>query len=167
MDETTMSLHPPLRACWMKKGQQKRIPAPGYQQRRHWFGGYNWRSDELWSIHSAKRNSEAFVHFIEYLMTEVYPYKKIVLVMDNASFHKSALAHAVLDLFAERLQLIWLPKFSPFLNPIERFWQHLKDLTNVNSLHNSLQALIDCTQYHLQQQNNLTYSHRFTFCKDL
>jgi transposase len=167
MDETTMSLHPPLRCCWMKKGKQKLIPAPGYQQRRHWFGGYNWCSDEVWSIHCTRRNSKGFVLFIEYLMTKIYPTKKVVLVMDNASFHKSAMAQAALDLFKDRLQIIWLPKYCPFLNPIERFWQHLKVLSNVNRLHDSLQSLIDCTEHHLQEQNDLTYSERFTFCKNL
>ena len=162
-----MSLHPPLGSCWMKRGQRKLVPAPGQQERRHWFGGYNWRSDEVWTIHHARRNSEGFALFIEHLMTKIYPNQKIVLVMDNASFHKSAMAQAVLSLFEDRLQLIWLPKYCPFLNPIERFWQHLKSLANVNRLHNSLQALIDCTQYHLQAQNDLMYSERFTFCKNL
>lgn len=167
MDETTMSLHPPLHSCWMKRGQQKLIPAPGKQAREHWFGGYNWRSDEVWTTHHARRNSESFVLFIEYLMMTIYPNHKVVLVMDNASFHKSALAQAALSLFEDRLSIIWLPKYCPFLNPIERFWQHLKTLANVNRLHKSLQTLIDCTENHLQNQNDLAYSERFTFCKNL
>jgi len=34
MDETALSLDPPLRACWMKVGLQRRIPAtrPGTKQ---------------------------------------------------------------------------------------------------------------------------------------
>lgn len=167
MDETTMSLHPPLRHCWMKKGQQKRVPAPGYQQCHHWFGGYNWRSDEIHSIPWSRRNSEGFVLFLEHLMTRIYPTQKILLVMDNACFHKSAMAQAGLALFDDRLQIIWLPKYCPFLNPIERFWQHLKGLANVNSLHDSLLSLIACTEHHLQQQIDLSFSERFTFCKNL
>ncbi len=100
-------------------------------------------------------------------MTRIYPTQKVLLVMDNASFHTSAMAQAALSLFQDRLQVIWLPKYSPFLNPIERFWQHLKGLANVNRLHDSMQSLINCTEYHLQAQNDVIYSERFQFCKDL
>lgn len=160
-----MSLHPPLRCCWMKKGEQKLIPAPGKQENHHWFGGYNWRTDEVFAIDHPKRNSEGFARFIEHLMTGVYPNQKVILVLDNASFHKSRMSHAVLSLFEDRLQLIWLPKYSPFLNVIERFWQHLKDLANVNHLHTSLQALIDCTNHHLQTQNDFNNTKRFNYTK--
>ena len=98
-------------------------------------------------------------------MTVIYPDQKVILVLDNASFHKSRMAQAVLSLFEERLQLIWLPKYSPFLNMIERFWQYLKDLANVNHLHSSLQALIDCTNYHLRTQNDFDNPKRFTYAK--
>jgi hypothetical protein len=40
MDETTLSLDPVLRACWMKMGVQKRIPLPANQEKKrcHVFG---------------------------------------------------------------------------------------------------------------------------------
>jgi len=47
MDETTLGLHPVLRACWMKKGTQKRIDTPGQQQWHHLFGAYNFLTDEV------------------------------------------------------------------------------------------------------------------------
>jgi len=47
VDETTLNLHPPLRACWMKCGQQKRVPAPGTPEMHHVFAAYNWQTDNL------------------------------------------------------------------------------------------------------------------------
>ncbi|MBC6938022.1 MAG: hypothetical protein DWB42_19645, partial [Chloroflexi bacterium] len=44
LDETSLSLHPILRRCWMKRGQRKRIPAPGTPEFCHVFGAYNWRT---------------------------------------------------------------------------------------------------------------------------
>lgn len=35
VDETTVTLDPPLRACWMKQGQQRRIPATRPGQNRN------------------------------------------------------------------------------------------------------------------------------------
>lgn len=162
-----MRLMSSLRRCWMKRGQQKRIPTPGQQQKVHVFGGYNWCDDTLCTIQHPKANSDGFCRFIEHLMLTAYPHQKVVLVMDNARIHTSHLSQAMLSLFDQRLQVVYLPKYCPFLNPIERFWQHLKFLSNSNRLHDSLDALASCIDFHLQQQNDLDFPLRFTFSKHL
>jgi transposase len=50
--------------------------------------------------------------------------EKTVIVMDNASFHRKGR----LSLLAEKggFRLIFLPPYSPELNPIEHFWAWLK-----------------------------------------
>lgn len=151
----------------MKRGQQKRIPTPRQQQKVVVFGGYNWRDDQVCSIQHPKADSEGFCRFIEHLMLEAYPQQKVVLVMDNASIHTSAISQAMLSLFEHRLQVVYLPKYCPFLNPIERYWQHLKTLANSNRLHDSLDALASCVNFHLQQQNDPDFSSRFAFSKNL
>ena len=161
-----MILQPPLRGCWMRQGQQKRVDTPGQQAQIHYFGGYNWATDEVLGCCHVRRNSEGFCAFLDHLMVQVYPTEKIILVMDNASFHTSAMSQAALSLYEDRLQVIYLPRYCPFLNPIERFWQHLKQLVNVNRLHRSLDDLIQCLAFHLSQQNDLQYDGRFTFSKD-
>ena len=166
MDETSLRLHPPLRQCWMKKGQQKTIPAPGKQEHVHYFGAYDWQTDEVHGTTHPKRNSEGFCQFLDYLMNTVYPQQKVIMVMDNASFHTSGMSQAALSLYAPRLQVIYLPTYCPFLNPIERYWQHLKLLVNVNRLHRHLADLLNCLEYHIQLQNDPTHSRRFTFCKN-
>lgn len=167
MDETTLSLHPPLRCCWMKKGQQKRIDTPGQQQSVHVFGGYDWATDQVHSIHHPQRNSEGFCRFLDHLMNTVYPQQKVILVMDNARIHTSHMSQAALSLYENALQVVYLPKYCPFLNPIERFWQHLKTRVNANRLHRSLQDLIACAEQQLDQQNDIQNDNRFTFSKNL
>lgn len=167
MDETTLSLHPPLRCCWMKKGEQKRIDTPGQQQSVHVFGGYDWQSDQVRGIHHPKRNSEGFCRFLDYLLNEVYAQQKVIMVMDNARIHTSKMSQAALSLYAEQLQVIYLPKYCPFLNPIERFWQHFKTLVNANRLHACLEDLITCAELHLDWQNDMQNNERFTFCKNI
>jgi transposase len=167
MDETTLSLHPPLRCCWMKQGEQKRIETPGQQESVHFFGGYNWQSDQVHGVHHPKRNSEGFCRFLDHLMNEVYPQQKVILVMDNASIHTSRLSQAALSLYDTFLQVVYLPKYCPFLNPIERFWQHLKALANANRLHGCLADLITCAEHHLVNQNDMQNQERFTFSKNI
>ena len=69
--------------------------------------------------------------------------------------------------YEDTLQVVYLPKYCPFLNPIERFWQHLKKLVNANRLHRSLLDLITCAEQQLEWQNDLLNLLRFTFSKDL
>jgi len=107
----------------MKIGQQKRVPAtrPGAKQKRHIFGGYNWLKDVVaWTV-SMTKNSSAFIAFLEELLIKHYPGKQIILVMDNASYHKSASALAALSLFEDRVIVIWLPPYCSDLNQIECF----------------------------------------------
>lgn len=169
MDEVSLDLEPPLHACWMKQGQQKIIPAlqPGTKQHRHILGAYGWNTDEVcWKVTNWK-NSQAFIEFIEYLFVECYPTGRIVLVMDNVSYHKSAAVLAALSLFEHRVLIIWLPPYCPELNLIERYWKHLKDLACANKLHHSIEEVVLSAEYMLSQQNDPASPLRLTFSKDL
>jgi transposase len=46
--------------------------------------------------------------------------KRVVLILDNASWHKSK------SLIWHHIEPKFLPAYSPDFNPIERLWQHLK-----------------------------------------
>jgi transposase len=85
--------------------------------------------------------------------------------MDNATYHKSAATCAALSLFDDRVHVLWLPAYCPLLNPIERFWLHLKRLACANKLYSSLNDLIARVEAALLQQNLLTYPARFIFEK--
>jgi hypothetical protein len=101
MDETALSLDPILRACWMKMGEQKRVPLPTNQEKKrcHLFGAYNWFNDHIdWMITQWK-NSDTFITFLERLEVEKHPTDRNILVLDRASCHKSAATLAALSLF--------------------------------------------------------------------
>jgi len=165
MDETILSLHPPLRACWMRRGQQKKIPTPGIQKRVHVFGAYRWEDDTLTWITAERRNSLSFIAFLEHLFIERYPTGFFILVLDNASFHKSAASLAALSLFEQRVKVIWLPPYCSTLNPIERFWLYLKDQVCINKLFPNLDDLRQAVEDQLASHNSCKGSKRFTFSK--
>jgi len=160
MDETTVSLHPPLRRCWMRRGQRKAIPALGTPRYRHVFGALNWRTQNVEWITVGRKNTDGFISFVEHLLTVCYPTQRLVLVLDNASYHRSYAALAALSLFRDRLQVIWLPKYCPYLNPIERFWLHLKNLVSANQLHLDVGALEGAIAHAVDNQNTLGHPGR-------
>ena len=153
----------------MKVGVQKRIPLPANREKKHChvFGAYNWISNQVdWMIAHWK-NSETFITFLEHLLVDKYPTGRLVLVLDRASYHKSAAALAALSLFEHRIMIIWLPAYCTELNPIERFWRHLKDLACANQLWSSMEEVIEKVEQVLHQQNALDYEYRFRLSKNI
>jgi transposase len=168
VDESTVNLEFPIRACWMKRGQQKRLDAPpGPQGFYHVIGAYNWLTDHLSHQFIEHKNSSTFIEFLDYLMMEVYPGARVILVMDNAPYHRSKMVAAALSLFEHRLQVFWLPAYCPVLNMIERFWRHMKDLATANCLFKSSLALLQSIERVLDVQNIPEHPLRLVFSKSL
>lgn len=57
----------------------------------------------------------------------------------------------------------WLPPYCSELNPIERFWAHLKAFACANKLFASVAALVDSARFCLRIQNDRVSPHRFLF----
>ena len=90
----------------------------------------------------------------------------IVLVMDNAPYHRSRAVEAMLSLYAHRVLVFWLPPYCPTLNPIERFWRHLKDVATANCLFRSVDELLANVRRVLHAQNEPVHPLRLTFSHD-
>ena len=72
-----------------------------------------------------KASSAVFTIFVQQIVAQ-WADAPIVLVMDNASYHKAAeLRHWLTD-HADQVDVLWLPTYSPKLNLIERVWRFLK-----------------------------------------
>ena len=149
----------------MKRGQQKKIATPGTQKRWHVFGAYRWEDDTLTWTTDKRRNSLAFIAFLEHLFVKRYPTGFFILVLDNASIHKSAASLAALSLFEHRVKVIWLPPYCSTLNPIERFWRYLKDQVCIDKLFPNMDDLRQAVEDQLVLQNNCQGSNRFSFSK--
>lgn len=75
-------------------------------------------------------NSETFGDFLDYLLQATHG--KIYLILDNAKWHK---AKALKDFFIQNqdhLERIFLPPYSPELNPAERVWRITRRLVTHN-----------------------------------
>jgi transposase len=94
-------------------------------QRATIFGALEYRTGQVTSQILPKASSAGFAIFVEAVVHQ-WQDAPIVLVLDNASYHKSAdLRHWLADHAAE-VDVLWLPTYSPKLNLIERVWRVLK-----------------------------------------
>jgi hypothetical protein len=82
VDASTVNLEFPIRACWMKRRQQKRLDAPpgplGFQ---HVMGAYNWRTAQISHQIVGHKNSSNFIEFLDYLLMEGFANSAVVLVI--------------------------------------------------------------------------------------
>ena len=97
------------------------------------FGTLNAQTGEVLYQTADSCKQEAFVSFLEHVVQR-YPDKLIVMVVDNARIHRSQLVKDFL-IQHDRLLLIYLPPYSPNLNPIERLWNWLKKTVIANRFH--------------------------------
>ena len=163
-----MNLQTPLRKCWMRQGQQRRLPAAkGPQAFHHVIGALDWESEQVHRHIVTVKNSQTFIEFLEHLLIECVPDRNVILVMDNAPYHRSKAVQAALSLFEDRLLVFWLPPYCSTLNPIERFWRHLKDLATANKLFPTIEALLLNIHKVLDAQGVPDHSLHLSFSKYL
>jgi transposase len=81
-------------------------------------GQIHWTEDEQY-------NAETFLAFLQQILW-AYPSGKIVMVLDNARIHHARLLQPFLEENRERLELVFLPPYSPQLNLVEGLWKWLK-----------------------------------------
>lgn len=139
-DEADVHLLPTIRAMWMKRGKQVRVPTPGTNSKKSIFGALDIRTGKwLYRIFDHKR-TEQFIEFLNHVISS-YPTGKIHIILDNFSIHK---AKAVQEWLAShpRVRLYYLPCYMPQLNPAEKIWWRLKAVVAANRLYGTMDALI-------------------------
>jgi transposase len=148
----------------MKRGEQKRIPVPADTHHRAYvFGALDWLTTTVSYQLYDHANTDAFLAFLEHVVVDEHPDQRLVLVMDNASYHKGTLTRAWFSLVEHRVLVLYLPAYCSHLNPIERFWLYLKDTICIDKLFGTFSELLAALDLQLQQQNDCSSSDRFTF----
>ena len=94
-------------------------------------------------------NAETFIEFLKELRQI---YKKFVMFLENLSAHKAVKVSRYIESTEGDAILVYLPKHTPQLNPVEIQWRALKNMTaqrcfnNAEELAKSVQILADIGQ---------------------
>ena len=142
MDESGFSLRVIRRKCWGKKGKRKRLAGERRRGRVNVMGFLRY-SDKKRRVEFVKKgNSETFYEVMKVFYAEAIKewvedgnkaedFKdkgpQIVVILDNASFHKKAEIIKQIEEEMPKIHLEYLPPYSPDYNLIELVWHSTKE----------------------------------------
>lgn len=151
-DEFNVSWLPTLRAMWSLKGQQVMIPTPGQPKVHYGLGAVNYHSGETVVIIRRRKRRPEVAELLQALVDK-HPTGIIYVAWDNANTHQDDEVEAVVRAAAGRLVLLYLPTYSPWLNPIEMLWRHFRREVTHCEIFETVKLLIEASYNFFSRYN--------------
>lgn len=121
LDESGIEGDPRPRRRWAKKGSKPKVGHDGRHLRVNVCGCVCPRTGEFYALEFSHMDTATFQVFLDNANADVrMQRKRNLLLMDNGSWHKSK------SLRFGEFEPMYLPPYSPDLNPIERLWLLMK-----------------------------------------
>lgn len=149
VDEADIDLNPRVGATWMRRGEQALVLTPGQNIKYYIAAALNARTGAVVWVHGPRKNSDLFTKLIYAVHARYRKCRCIHFILDNYVIHKSRQTLDALDGLHGRIQLQFLPPYSPEANPIERLWKQLHDNVTRNHRFPDMQSLWNATQHFL------------------
>jgi putative transposase len=125
-DEVGFQTEGTVTYTWARKGEKIEIPNYGRHGRVNLIGAFELGTAAFYGVLTSRQvNAMRFRRFLCHLKHEMRS-DKILLITDNARFHKAAWLKEWVASQAAWLRLEFLPAYSPDFNPIEQLWRWFK-----------------------------------------
>ena len=131
-DESRFGTHSKIGYGWYKKGSRSPVSVKLGYKNFYLYGAANPSSGENFQLILPNANTECMSVFLKEFSIAING-KKVILVIDGAGWHKAK----CLDVPAN-ITLVFLPPYSPELNPIERLWLYIKQHILKNRIYKSI-----------------------------
>jgi transposase len=128
---------------WIKKGQDNIVKSNTGRQRVNINGALD---SETHAVITREDESINAISTIELLkkIEAAYPLAAIIYVIcDNARYYRSRLVRQFLE--TSKIQLVFLPSYSPNLNLIERLWKFMKKKVLYNKYYEKFDTFKEVT----------------------
>jgi putative transposase len=138
-DEARVGQQGSLTYVWGERGSRPRAPR---DQRYRWayiFGAVCPRRATGAALVLPYANIQAMNLHLQEISTQVAPGAHAVLIVDGAGWHKPG---GRLNI-PENVSLLFLPPYSPELNPVENIWQFLRQNFLSNRVYATYEAIVD------------------------
>ncbi|WP_460428700.1 IS630 family transposase, partial [Azotobacter armeniacus] len=146
-DESGFSQRSALPYAWSSVGQPLELPAFSRSRRLNVQGLLSRQGKLIHHTTTATATTEVVIEAFDRLIEQKSPDAFAIVVLDNASPHRSALFQRKrVEWRAQRVHVIFLPPYSPELNLIEMLWRKSKYEWLPLSAYRSFQSL--CSHVH-------------------
>jgi len=134
-DEARFGTHSKLGHGWFPEGKRTTVKVKLGFKNFYVYSAVDVSSGEDFSLIMPKVNTHAMNAFLDQ-MSKSLGDKEAVIVMDCAGWHTSKRLE-----IPTNIEIIFLPPYSPELNPVEKLWQYIKAHTIKNVIYESLSEL--------------------------
>jgi len=167
LDETQACSDANIGRTWGKQGDTPIISGNGSKQKINVIGTIDQNGCTNFMTYEGNTDSSVVMVFIDMIAKKKK--EKIYLILDNARYHKSkALVEHIEKYHKGWLELIYLPPYSPELNPAELIWAHLKSHGLNRILTKTKEIFTAAVELHLKNlSNNVTLGKNFFGKKEL
>ena len=109
---------------WGAKGQTPVVVSTGQRNSVNMISAVSARGHLRFMLTKGRVNGPVFVEFLKRMMHNAQ--RPIFLILDGGSFHHSRPVRDYVESLGGKLQLFFLPPYSPELNPDEQVWNYVK-----------------------------------------
>lgn len=110
--------------AWIQKGSEKRIKANTGRQRLNINGAIDIETHNVQVVFSQSINAQSTIELFKKIESFYPDANRITIIADNARYYRSRLVSDFLK--TSRIQILFLPPYSPNLNLIERLWLFMR-----------------------------------------
>lgn len=128
------------------------VPTPGQPTKRYGIGAVNYHTGETVVLFRRRKRRREIAELLEALLAK-HPTETIYVAWDNADTHQDDEVEAVVRGAAGRLILLYLPTYSPWLNPIEMLWRHFRREVTHCELFEGIEALLTAAHNFFERYN--------------
>jgi transposase len=121
---------------WIKKGEIKTLPTTNKQYRLHFIGAIALKNMQVIAQECKTVNAESMIEFLKHL--EACSSAPVIhIICDNGRANKNKALQEYLK--TSRIQIHYLPAYSPNLNPIERLWKIMREMNTYNRCYDTFE----------------------------
>lgn len=120
-------------AGWILEGETKTLGTTAKQERLHFMGAVELTEMQVVTKEYYKIDAASMVDFLKVLESSVEG-KKIHLILDNGRSNKNKEVQKYLS-NQDKIEIHYLPPYSPNLNPIERLWKVMRERITYNRIY--------------------------------
>lgn len=121
--------------CWIEKGEKKEIPSNTGRKRININGAIDVESHDVVIRDDESINAQSTIKLLQEIESRYDQAAHIYIIADNARYYKSKLVQQYLR--DSRIEIKFLPSYSPNLNLIERLWKFFYKKTLYNQYYDT------------------------------